>query len=189
MSRQEFPIALSHAVLAGTSIYCLSEVKNMDPFCPQITYGIIATNSILGVIWWLMDYNSKLNDIVRLTAYCQLLFALPCITTTVWLQNGYAKDWSWAWAVVPIFPLLMYILHTDIDMPLADLIIVFNIVGLGVVSFVKEINYGIGAVVAYIVAHGYGRRLDLTRQALYSYVMCVFAYCSLRAIGRGQDLF
>ncbi|CAH1367202.1 hypothetical protein MTP99_008455 [Tenebrio molitor] len=183
MSHEKFHIALSHAILAGTGIYCLIQIKDQNFICPHVTYGLIAINNIIGVYRWASDYNTKILEVYRFTAYCQLLFALPCITTTVWLQNGYSKDWSWAWALVPIFPLLCYLVNADLDLPLAELLILFNLVGLGVVCFVKEIQYGLAATLAYTISHCCIRQL-----ALYNYGLCFFAYFALRAIGFGHDL-
>jgi hypothetical protein len=116
MSHEKFHIALSHAILAGTGIYCLIQIKLLE-------------------------------------------------------------------ALVPIFPLLCYLVNADLDLPLAELLILFNLVGLGVVCFVKEIQYGLAATLAYTISHCCIRQL-----ALYNYGLCFFAYFALRAIGFGHDL-
>ncbi|EFA00298.1 hypothetical protein TcasGA2_TC003131 [Tribolium castaneum] len=184
MSHQNLLMLLSHAALAGTGIYCLLQVKNENMFCPHISFGIITINNIIGMCWCLSSYDNRIYDIFRFTSYCQSLFALPGITTSVWLANGYPKEWSWAWIITPIFPLVCYLTDAEMDMPLVDLLILFNLVGLGVVSFVKNLSYGVGATIAFALSHCY-----ITHTTLYNYGLCFYSYFALRCLGFGQDIF
>lgn len=45
----DYATALSHLVLAGTGIYCLTQVGYKEFSFPTVAYGLITTNSILGI--------------------------------------------------------------------------------------------------------------------------------------------
>lgn len=117
----------------------------------------------------------------------QLLFAVPCITTTIWLGNGYDRYLSWAWTILPMIPLVCYLADASTDDKLEEAVIPLNLIALGVVSFLAENYYGIATAISYAIDHylvlKQGQQYDIPAQDLYNYGLCFFAFFALRAIG------
>ncbi|EFA03612.1 uncharacterized protein LOC658581 [Tribolium castaneum] len=184
-----YSTAFSHLVLAGTGIYCLVQIKDAHFHCPHITFGLITVNSLIGLWrWGNPEYGDKAERLYSFTSYLQLLFALPCITTTEWLGYGYDRYLSWAWTILPTIPLVCYLVDASSDEKLEEAIIPINLIALGVVCFLAENYYGIAAAVSYAIDHyivlKQGESLEsIPAQDLYNYGLCFFAYFALRAIG------
>ncbi|RZC35900.1 hypothetical protein BDFB_013399 [Asbolus verrucosus] len=176
---ENLSVALSHMLLAGTGIYCLIQIKDDSVFLPHATFGIITVHNIIAVWRWGSDQGLRVNDIYNFTSYTQLLFALPCITTTLWLANGYQREISWAWAIVPMIPFVCYLIN-DFDMTLIEIMVLLNSAAVGAVSFKAGNNFGIAAAVAYAISH-----FCINRFVVYNCGLCFFAYFSLRALGYG----
>jgi hypothetical protein len=179
---------LSHIVLAGTGIYCLVQIKGSQLHLPHFTFGIITINSLIGVWrWGNPDYGEKADGLYKFTSYLQLLFAVPCITTTIWLGNGYDRYLSWAWTILPMIPLVCYLADASTDDKLEEAVIPLNLIALGVVSFLAENYYGIATAISYAIDHylvlKQGQQYDIPAQDLYNYGLCFFAFFALRAIG------
>ncbi|RZC36588.1 hypothetical protein BDFB_012149 [Asbolus verrucosus] len=185
-----YSTALSHLVLAGTGICCLVHIRGQPLNCPHVTFGIITVNSVIGIWrWGNPDYGDKTDGIYKFTSYLQYLFALPCITTTVWLISGYERTFSCAWALLPLGALIFYFIEnsTDTRDTLMEILIPLGLIALGVVSFLAENYYGIATAISYAIDHycvlKQERNYDIPAQDLYNYGVCFFLYFALRAIG------
>lgn len=126
-----------------------------------------------------------MEKLYKFTSYLQFLFAVPCITTTIWLSNGYDRYLSWAWSIVPCVSLILYGLNSS-DERIDEVLVPFNLLATGVVSFLSENYYGIASAVSYAINHYIvvkeGANYDIPAQDLYNYGLCFFAYFALRAI-------
>lgn len=185
MAERNISVLFSHCALVGVGIYCLIQIKDEDIFCGHITFGVITINNIFGICWNLNSDDYMLQNLFKISANIQSLFALSYITTTVWLNHGYPAEWIWTWAVVPICLLFCYVVNGEVDTLLVELMILLNLVGLGAVSVVKRLYYGIAASMAYAIAQCFKN----SYYAVYNFGLCCFAYFALRSIGFGDNLY
>ncbi|KAF2899765.1 hypothetical protein ILUMI_06419 [Ignelater luminosus] len=183
--------AFSHLILAGTGIYCLVQYHGDSFKFPCISYGVIITNSLLGVWrWGNPDHGHKVEKPYNFTGFLQNIISLPFIVTQVWLAYNYQKELAYLHSLVSVLPLTLYLADRSKD-DLVDLIIAANCVSLGVVSFLHENYYGISAAISYMINHFWLREgnfdiEDVPVLDLFNYGLCFFCYFALRTLQGGK---
>ncbi|RZC34537.1 hypothetical protein BDFB_006938 [Asbolus verrucosus] len=184
MSRKS--TAVSYAILAGTAVYCLVQIKDKPLNTPHMAFAAVIVASATGVCKWGSENPCDgVVEVHKYASYFQLMFAMPCITTAVWLANEYKKDVSWLWTVISVFPFFYYFKETDIDAAVAEFITMIDLAALSVASFLGKNYYGIASALSYALGYfskRYGESLEIPPQVCYNCCLCCFALCALKAI-------
>ncbi|XP_056645465.1 uncharacterized protein LOC130450835 [Diorhabda sublineata] len=182
-----YSTALSHIVLAGTSIYCYICSKSI--INARCSFAFILINSLLGVWrWGNPSYGSNTDNMYRITTLIQDLFALPFIVSTIWIQYGYTNEIALGNMIIPLVPLVIYFSNKNrISSDFADVITIVNCGALSFLSYTYENYFGMSASLSYIVNHFWIKKntenyFDVPTQVLLNYATCFFAYFGLKAI-------
>ncbi|XP_072383014.1 uncharacterized protein [Diabrotica undecimpunctata] len=185
-----YSTALSHIVLAGTSIYCYLGAKSI--IYARCSYASILINSLLGVWrWGNPSYGPDANKVYKITTLLQDSIVLPFIVSTLWIQYDifqYTYEVALANMIIPLIPVVSYLSNSNsTNLELLDGILFLNCGVLLWLSFTEENYFGLAAGVSYLVNYFWikkddRRHFDIPTQDLFNYAMCFFAYFSLRAV-------
>ncbi|KAK4878981.1 hypothetical protein RN001_007127 [Aquatica leii] len=181
-----YSTALSHLVLAGTSIYCLHAYYGGELKLPCASYTIIITNSLLGTWrWGNPDYGDSVENIYNFTTFLQGITSLPFVVAQVWLNQGYPFELAICHAGASLIPFSLYLADKSKE-DITDAIIAIGGISLGVTSLLQGNYFGVAASVSYLFNHFVLREgqldIDLPIIDLYNYGLCFFCYFALRAL-------
>ncbi|XP_028139189.1 uncharacterized protein LOC114333504 [Diabrotica virgifera virgifera] len=182
-----YSTALSHIVLAGTSIYCC--LRSESIIYAQCSFASIMVNSLLGVWrWGNPDYGPNTDKVYKITTLLQDSIVLPFIVSTLWIQYGYTYEVALGNMIIPLIPVISYLANSNYrSLELLDGILCLNCGVLLYLSFTEENYFGLAAGVSYLVNYfwikkGDRSQFDIPTQDLFNYAMCFFAYFSLKAV-------
>ncbi|KAL3282446.1 hypothetical protein HHI36_005632 [Cryptolaemus montrouzieri] len=183
MGDHNYFTALSHAILAGTSIYCLMEhTTDMGIIC----YGLIATNSILGLWrWGNPDAESMSKSMYDTTSIAQEMLSIGAVAAEIWTTSTILPEFWWAEIALPIVPLSMYFLEKDFR-DIENGIMAINGISIVFVSIMTSNWWGVAAAASYLWGYLYvkdrGSIRDIPAIDLINYELCFFSYFALRAL-------
>lgn len=184
MGDHNYFTALSHAVLAGTSIYCLMKhTSDMGMVC----YGLIATNSLLGLWrWGNPDAGDTSKSLYAQTSMCQEMLCIGAVAVEIWRASPYFPQFSWGEILLPIAPLTLYFLDNDYQ-NIEKGVMAFNGVSIIFVSAMTSNYWGAAAALSYLFGYLYAKDQgsigDIPVVDLINYELCFFSYFALRGMG------
>ncbi|KAK9869407.1 hypothetical protein WA026_003162 [Henosepilachna vigintioctopunctata] len=183
MSDHNYYTALSHVLLAGTSIYCLNKnFTNMGIVC----YGLIATNSLLGVWrWGNPEVGPKAKQIYDVTGICQEIIALGAVSAAVWTSSPILPELWMIQILLPSVPLAFYLLDKNYK-DYEKIAMAVNGVSIAFVSLMNNNFWGVAAAISFLFGYLYvkekGSIRDIPAIDLINYELCFFCFFSSKAI-------
>lgn len=184
-----YSTALSHIVLAGTSLYCLKILHIYKLHFAKLSYGLIALNSLLGIWrWGNPTYGYKIDKLYNFTSKIQDLLVFPGIVTTIWLKYHYSFELASAHIFVSLIPLLIY-LYDSKKNKVIDSFLGSNVFSLFYISLMKENYYGLTTALSFTLNYFFIKRdillylpVEVPTQDLFNYSMCFFSIFALKAV-------
>ncbi|KAI4464788.1 sox transcription factor [Holotrichia oblita] len=184
----QYSTALSHMILAGTGLYCMIQYRHGE-ICqlPCATFGIIITNSVLGIWrWGNPDHGDKIEKPYNFTFFLQSIFVMPFIAGQMWLMNGYERAIAYLHPMLSCIPLTAYFVDKNNKEDVIDLLMVLSVLSCGALSYQINNYYGMAAAISFSLNHFYINNkdniFDVPGRDFYNYALCFFTYFAYRAV-------